>query len=291
MAWPATSTTTANLNLRQSPTMSSSVLTVMPSGGAVTITGAPQNGWYPVTYNGQTGWASATYINPPAPSSGGGSGSTTYGTSTTNTPGTTLNLRSGPGTGSSVIGSIPHGANLVISGAAQNGWYPVTYNGKTGYVSAQYVNPFTPSAPTTPTPDPGTGPTPPQPPVAQPPSVPAGQPQNPLYDPGSTYGGTQNWYNTPLVTQAQDMDSEWEKLVTDQGYGGFNTKANIARGLVDRAKSGFSAATMNNPNLTPRNYLASLGPNFIRNTMAQMSPMQRGEMPGIYSPRARWNER
>ena len=49
---------------------------------------------------------------------------------------------------------------------------------------------------------------------------------------------------------------------------------------------------MNNPNLTPRDYINQhLGPNYLKNAMAQMTPMQRGEMRGIYAPRARWNER
>jgi uncharacterized protein YraI len=329
MAWPATTTTIANLNLRSSPSTTASILGVMPNGGTITVTGAPQNGWYPVTYNGQSGWASAQYITPPPttpttttgqtlntyggntlPGSGGtptGGGSTPYAYSTTSTQGANLNLRSGTGTQYSVIGSIPDGTRITITGPAVNGWIPVTYNGRTGYVSAQYVNPFTPNPTTNTTPPPTTGTTPPpgggtgttpppstgpNPPIPPPQSVPAGQPQNPNYDPGSTYGSTQNWYNTPIVSQSQDFGSEWEKSITQQGYGGFGTKSNIARNLIERAQSGFGAATMNNPNLTPRDYINQhLGPNYLRNAMAQMTPSQRGEMPGIFQPRARWNER
>jgi hypothetical protein len=124
------------------------------------------------------------------------------------------------------------------------------------------------------------------------PQAPATTPGAPFYNPASTYGSNQNWYDTPIVKQSQDFDSEWEKSLTEQGYGGFGAKANVARNLVDRAKSGFSAATMNNPNLDPRTYInQSLGPNFLRNAMASMTPGQRGEMPGILQPRARWNDR
>jgi uncharacterized protein YraI len=287
MAWPATSTTTANLNLRSQPSAGSSVLTVMPRAGSIQITGPAVNGWFPVSYGGKTGFASAQYINPPQ-TTGDSTGGTTnptspYATSTSNTPGTTLNFRSGPGTSNSVLGSIPHGTSLTITGAAQNGWIPVSYNGKTGYVSAQYVNPFTPNPGTPTTPDPGTS-------VPPPPHV--QQPGSPFYNPGSTYGGSQNWYGTPIVEQSQDFDAEWEKSITEQGFGGFGAKANLARNLADRAKSGFSAATMNNLNLDPRTYInQSLGSDFLRNSMAAMTPGQRGEMPGLLQPRARWNDR
>lgn len=296
MAWPATSTTKANLNLRASPTTASSVLTVMPNGGTIQITGAPQNGWYPVTYNGQSGWAAAQYVNPPAPTTGStpppATAPSPYGTSTTNTQGANLNLRSSGSLSASIIGKIPDKSQITITGAAVNGWYPVTYQGKSGFVSAQYVNPFTPSTPSDPstptTPPPSTSPAPPPPPQSPAP----GQPQNPFYDPGSTYGGNQNWYETPLIKQDQDFDAEWEKTITDQGFGGFGAKANVARNLIDRAKTGFNAATMNNPNLDPRSYINdTLGPNFLRNAMASMTPIQKGEMPGIYQTRSRWVDR
>ena len=208
MAWPQTSTTTANLNLRSSPSMSGSILTVMPNSSSIQLTGEAQNGWYPVSYNGQTGWASAQYLT-------------------------------------------------------------------------------TPQAPApSPTPPPETSPAPP-------PAIPHTQSgSSPFYNPASTYGSSQNWYDTPLVKQSQDFDAEWEKTISDQGYGGINTKGNVARNLIDRAKSGFNAATMNNPNLDTRTYInQSLGPNFLRNAMAAMTPIQRGEMPGVYSPVARWNPR
>jgi uncharacterized protein YraI len=228
-----------------------------------------------------------------------------YGTSTTTA---NLNLRSSPSTTGSILTVMPNGGQVTITGPAVNGWFPVSYNGRTGFASAQYINAFTPNPTTNTTPPPTTGTTPPPsgggtgttpppstgptPPIAPPQSVPAGQPQNPNYDPGSTYGSTQNWYNTPIVSQSQDFGSEWEKAITQQGYGGFGTKSNIARNLIDRAQSGFGAATMNNPNLTPRDYINQhLGPNYLRNAMAQMTPSQRGEMPGIFQPRARWNER
>ena len=230
--------------------------------------------------------------------SGGTGGSTTGGTSTgwpqTSTTNANLNLRQSPSTASSVLTVMPNGSALQVTGPPQNGWYPVSYGGKTGWASAQFVNP-----PATPTPTPGTGTgggtgggtTPPATPAPAPvPHTPGGS--NPFYSSGSTYGSHQNWYDTPLVKQAPNFDAEWEKLVTDSGFGGMGRTGNVARNLIDRAKSGFGAATMNNPGLDPRSYINNtLGPNFLRNSMNAMTPGQRGEMPGIAQPRSRWIDR
>lgn len=51
-----------------------------------------------------------------------------------------LNLRSGPDTNSGILTVIPGGAQLSITGSAQNGnWLPASYNGQTGFVDGDYV--------------------------------------------------------------------------------------------------------------------------------------------------------
>ena len=200
------------------------------------------------------------------------------GTTTTN-----LNLRTGPSTSTGVLWVIPGGTSVAITGVPNNGWYPVTVNGKTGYVSGQYlsgITPYTPgTTPTTPTtPTPETTPT-------------ADQKSNPFYKPTSHYGGTQNWYDTPLVKQSAGFDAEFEKFLTDSGFGGLNQKGDFGRSLVDRAKSGYAAAQLNNPALTNRQYLQGLGGNFLKNARAAATPQQRGEEWGIKAPAARWTSR
>lgn len=273
MAWPQTSTTTNNLNLRADSNTGAQVLTVMPKGSAVNITGQAVNGWYPVEYNGQTGWASAQYFNAPVETP-----TTQYGTTTNN-----LNLRSAAGTSNDILTVIPKAGSVTITGPESNGWYPVTYNGQSGWVSGKYLTGITSEAPGG-----GTGGT--TPPNTTPiPHTPGGS--NPFYNPDSTHGSYQNWYNTPLVTQNSPFASEYEKFITDQGLGGVSRKSEVARGLMDRAQSGYAAAQMNNPGLTGRDYLQSLGSTFLRNTMAKMSPGQRGETPGLSAPRSRWIDR
>ncbi len=54
------------------------------------------------------------------------------------TDGSTLHLRSLPSTSSRIIAAIPNGSTVTIYGSTGN-WYVVSWNGQTGYVSADYV--------------------------------------------------------------------------------------------------------------------------------------------------------
>ena len=51
----------------------------------------------------------------------------------------TLNLRQMPNASSPVLAQIPYGAKLEVE-VADNKWYKTTYNGKSGYVMAQYLS-------------------------------------------------------------------------------------------------------------------------------------------------------
>jgi uncharacterized protein YraI len=314
----ATYTTSGVVNLYGAP---SNVSWIRPIAAGVPLegTGQTRNGYVQVRYNGQTVWVPGNETSkltgytptspqpttgtpptapPPTGSTPTTGGSTWPKTSTTNTPGSTLNLRSGPSTQTSVLWSIPNGASITLTGPATNGWFPVSVNGKTGFVSAQYVNAPSPANPTTPTtPPPTTTPTTPAPTPPAIPHTPSNPNQqsgsNPFYNPNSTYGSHQNWYDTPLVKQnTNNFDAEWERTVSNSGFGGNNRLGNIARSFVDRAKSGYTAATMNNPNLNARTYLNdSLGPNFLRDQIAKMTPTQKGEMHSVYRPASRWIDR
>ncbi len=52
---------------------------------------------------------------------------------------TSLNIRSGPGTSNSVVGSIPNGKIIVILERTSDSWYKINYNGTVGYVSTDYL--------------------------------------------------------------------------------------------------------------------------------------------------------
>lgn len=131
--------TTSNLNLRASMSTSSQKLALIPKGGRVTLVIKYSNGWSKVTYNGRTGYVSSQYIK-----AGSGNNNTTNPTpspSYNKTARTTavLNLRRGAGTNYSSIMKIPQNATVSVI-SSSNGWSKVTYSGRTGYVSNQYLS-------------------------------------------------------------------------------------------------------------------------------------------------------
>ena len=58
-------------------------------------------------------------------------------TGTVATTGANLNVRQSPSLTATIVGTIPNGTS--ISGFLENGWIRGTFNGFTGYVSAQFV--------------------------------------------------------------------------------------------------------------------------------------------------------
>jgi uncharacterized protein YraI len=137
--------TTTALNLRTGPSTGDAVILVMPAGASVNIVRNVTNGFYKVHYNGTAGWASANYLarsNPgggsaPPPTSGGSTNGAT-GNATVNTNG--LNLRSGPGTNTSVILVMPYGASVTLTGETSNGFAALTYNGRSGWAASWFLS-------------------------------------------------------------------------------------------------------------------------------------------------------
>lgn len=130
----------ASLNLRSGPGTGYSKVASIPANAELTITGI-ENGWYKTSYNGNEGYVSSDYITLSTSSSAETTATEPIDTTRTgipNTDGSSLNLRSGPGTGYSKVASIPSSAVLTITDE-ESGWYKTSYNGKTGYVSADYI--------------------------------------------------------------------------------------------------------------------------------------------------------
>ena len=128
----------SGLNLRTSPSTSSTVLLSIPQNTSLTIT-AKNGSWYKVSYAGKTGYVHSDYVQIQSNSNASTSGDVAYSATgvTYNCP-SGLNLRTSPSTSSTVLLSIPQNTSLTIT--AKNGsWYKVSYAGKTGYVHSDYV--------------------------------------------------------------------------------------------------------------------------------------------------------
>ncbi len=124
--------TADSLNLRSQPTTSSSILATAPKDEIVVVLGEAENNWYPVQYNSTQGYMLADYLAVEAVAES----EPVY--AYVNTGCSALNMRSGAGTGYSILDKIPGGATVPVA-ETLDGWYMVTYNGSTGYVCSQYV--------------------------------------------------------------------------------------------------------------------------------------------------------
>ncbi len=56
-----------------------------------------------------------------------------------NTDGANLNMRAQATTKSAIVGKIPEGRTVTVTGNAVNGFYPITYGGKSGYGHSDYI--------------------------------------------------------------------------------------------------------------------------------------------------------
>ena len=121
------------LRLRNEANTTSTILATASEGDTVVILEDAGNGWYKVDYNTVEGYMSGEYLTVSAQAD------VTIGYGLVQTGGSTLNVRSGPGTTYSKVTTLSDGAVVSIMGI-DNGWYKIkTSSGATGYVSSEYM--------------------------------------------------------------------------------------------------------------------------------------------------------
>ena len=130
-------TATTNVKVRSGPGTGYSKLGTLAKGTTVAKLGT-SGSWTIINYNGKQAYVSSDYLKAASSSgnSGGSSGGSTqtgYMAATTN-----VNVRSGPGTNYSIIGSLYKGT-IVPKLGTSGSWTKISYNGGTGYVSSQYL--------------------------------------------------------------------------------------------------------------------------------------------------------
>jgi mannosyl-glycoprotein endo-beta-N-acetylglucosaminidase len=130
-----------SVRLRSGANTSSQILGVYDTGTEMTITGSNGN-WYAVSYNGMNGYVCKDYMVTTKPGSSAPAPTTTEGY----VKGNSVRLRSGPGTGYSILGGYNNGTPLTITGTSGD-WTAVTINGLKGYMSSVYVTTTKPAAP------------------------------------------------------------------------------------------------------------------------------------------------
>ena len=116
--------------LRAEASTTSACLTLLPKGTSVVVEDDSIAGWYKVNHEGVTGYLSSEYVSFSI------SGSAKLGNG--KVTGNDVNVRSAASTSASRLGSLNKGDVVAVTGI-DNGWYKISFNGKTGYVRSDYM--------------------------------------------------------------------------------------------------------------------------------------------------------
>lgn len=142
-----------NINVRVAPGTDADVIGLLSRGDQVTVVGET-SGWFKVNINGNIGYVrkdflvnslsqvNTTETDPDSDEAAAAElgGETRYGSSVTLYVSTSeVNVRSQPGTGSSVINSLTGGNAVTVIGETDN-WFVVSINGVIGYISKAYLS-------------------------------------------------------------------------------------------------------------------------------------------------------
>lgn len=127
--------TASALNVRSGPSTKNHKVGMFVRGAKVTILGS-QSGWYKISFNGKDAYIHGDYIrlDSSAPDT---STTTTTGTSAT-VNASSLNVRSGAGTGHKIIGRLARNSKVETLGK-EGTWYKIKYGASTGFVHADYL--------------------------------------------------------------------------------------------------------------------------------------------------------
>ncbi len=124
----------AAVNVRSGPGTSYAKLGELRKGDAVTLVGSTGS-WSIIKWSTGTAYVSSAYLT--KSSSNPGSGSTTTMVATAN-----VNVRKGPSTSYSIVGSLAKGETVQKTGTSGN-WTQVRYNNQTAYISSSYLKAYT----------------------------------------------------------------------------------------------------------------------------------------------------
>lgn len=124
-AGPTFTVTADVLNVRSGPGTNYAKIGRRIQGTKLNVFQRMSNGWYKISFNGKTGYVSGDYVH----------SSAIYKVTATR-----LHYRTGPGTQYQSMGLINNGTVLDVIRQESNGWYKISYKGKLGYVSGDYVS-------------------------------------------------------------------------------------------------------------------------------------------------------
>ncbi|HRA48957.1 MAG TPA: SH3 domain-containing protein, partial [Thermomicrobiales bacterium] len=131
------------VRLRSKASSSASIIVVLPEGQGAMVRAGSSGEWVAVTYRTTNGFihqdylAAVTETNPtptPTPEPGDGLRTNDHASVTD-----LVNFRETPSLTGTVISSVEEDTVVLITGAKQNGYYPVTVGGFAGYIHGDYL--------------------------------------------------------------------------------------------------------------------------------------------------------
>jgi cell wall-associated NlpC family hydrolase len=136
LAMAATAAATTTVNIRSGPGTSHAVVGGLVRGQRISTTSRPRAGWVAVAFAGRRAYVASRYLD--------SKGALPAKPTKINTAGTkiateTLNVRSGPGARRSVVGSIPAGRRLTLTGRLSGGYAQTRYRRRARWVSVAYL--------------------------------------------------------------------------------------------------------------------------------------------------------
>ncbi|MGV1077123.1 SH3 domain-containing protein [Clostridium perfringens] len=125
------------LNMRSGPGSNYGVIGTLRNNDEVEII-KEVDGWYEIKFNGKSGYVSSQYIKVVDNESNEEKPSVSLNKQGVVKVNSALNMRSGPGSNYGVIGTLCNNDEVEIIKEV-DGWYEIKFNGKSGYVSSQYI--------------------------------------------------------------------------------------------------------------------------------------------------------
>jgi uncharacterized protein YraI len=118
---PALATTTSDVGLLSAPSPEARVLTVLRAGTEVELTGAASGAFLEIVIQGRRGWAEANGLN---------------GGIATAVVLLDVQLRAAPSADGEVLGTIPGGSTVILTGATVDGFVAAAFNDTGGWLPA-----------------------------------------------------------------------------------------------------------------------------------------------------------
>ena len=136
LASAATAAATATVNIRSGPGTSHAVVGGLVRGQRITTTSSARSGWVAVDFAGSRAYIASRYLDSKGALPAKPSRISTRGTKVVTER---LNVRSGPSARRAVVGTLPEGRRITLTGELSGGYAQTRFEGRSRWVSVAYL--------------------------------------------------------------------------------------------------------------------------------------------------------